>query len=40
MMAFTSVRGKDRKETMTPIILSLSSQIKPKDVSECLNKSI
>lgn len=39
VMAFTSVGGKDRKETMTPTILSLRNQIKP-NASECLGKSV
>lgn len=40
VMAFASVRGTDRKETMIPITLSLRNQIKTKDASECLSKSL
>ena len=40
VMAFASVRVKDRKETMTPIILALRNQMKTKDASERLRKSI
>lgn len=40
VMAFTSVRVRDRKETMTVIILALRNQMKTKDASERLRKSI